>query len=226
MYLSRLILNPRSRTVQRELADLYRLHRTLMRAFPDGLAEGEERILFRVDESREGGIPVCLVQSWLEPDWTFLEARRDYLLPLDSLWWEDHRNPAVKPFDPVFRRGQLLVFRLRANPTVKRQGKRHALFKEALQRKWIERKAAEGGFRLLSLTTISEGNRYGYRPLAGKRTGSERDGKRAHRLTLYAVRFEGTLTVQDPDRFAATIQRGIGPGKGLGFGLLSVAPPR
>ena len=218
MYLSRLILNPRSRTVQRELADLYQLHRTLMHAFPDGLAPGEERILFRVDESREGDVPICLVQSWLEPDWAFLEARRDYLLPLDSLWWEDRRNPAVKPFDPVFRAGQRLAFRLRANPTVKRHGKRHALFKEELQRRWMERKAADGGFGLLSLTVIPEGNRHGFQR-------ARPEGK-SRRLTLYAVRFEGILVVQDPVRFAETIRRGIGPGKGLGFGLLSVAPPR
>ncbi len=218
MYLSRLILNPRSRAVQRDLADLYRLHRTLMRAFPDGLAEGEERLLFRVDEEREGALPICLVQSWLEPDWSFLEERRNYLLPLDTRWWEDRRNPAVKPFNPVFRTGQALAFRLRANPTVKRQGKRHALFKEELQRRWIERKAADGGFALQSLTIIPEGKRHGF-----QRSKTE---ERSRRLTLYAVRFEGLLVVQDPLRFAETIRRGIGPGKGLGFGLLSVAPPR
>ena len=34
MYLSRLILNPRSRRVQRELAEPYEMHRSLMKAFP------------------------------------------------------------------------------------------------------------------------------------------------------------------------------------------------
>ena len=37
MYLSRLILNPRHRRVQREVANPYEMHRSLMRAFPDNL---------------------------------------------------------------------------------------------------------------------------------------------------------------------------------------------
>ncbi len=218
MYLSRLILNPRSRAVRRDLADLYQLHRTLMRAFPDNLEEGEERILFRVDEERGSAVPICLVQSWHRPDWSFLDAREGYLLPTDSPWWEDRRNPAVKPFDPTFHRGQVLAFRLRANPTVKKQGKRHALFREELQQRWIERKADRHGFRLLSLTIVPEGNRRGYQQVEG--------ASKRRRLILYAVRFDGILAVEDPVRFAEAVRHGIGPGKGLGFGLLSLAPPR
>ena len=37
MYLSRLILNPRNRRVQREIAGPYQMHRSIMRAFPDNL---------------------------------------------------------------------------------------------------------------------------------------------------------------------------------------------
>ena len=35
LYLSRLILNPRSRQVMSEMAHPYEMHRTLMRAFPE-----------------------------------------------------------------------------------------------------------------------------------------------------------------------------------------------
>jgi CRISPR system Cascade subunit CasE len=45
-----------------------------------------------------------------------------------------------------------------------------------------------------------------------------------HGLQLASVRFEGVLRVVDPERMAATLQTGIGSGKGLGFGLLSIAP--
>ena len=34
MYLSRLAINPRSRDVQQDLADIYQMHRTVMSAFP------------------------------------------------------------------------------------------------------------------------------------------------------------------------------------------------
>ena len=57
MYLSRLILNPRNRRVQREVTDPYQMHRSIMRAFPDGLKPEEERVLFRVEgHSRSAGL--------------------------------------------------------------------------------------------------------------------------------------------------------------------------
>ena len=46
-----------------------------------------------------------------------------------------------------------------------------------------------------------------------------------HKLRLLAVRFDGLLQVTDPDRLRETVRRGIGSGKGFGFGLLSLARP-
>jgi len=40
---------------------------------------------------------------------------------------------------------------------------------------------------------------------------------------LYSVRYDGILTVTDPEAFRLTQVRGIGPAKGFGCGLLSVA---
>ena len=47
----------------------------------------------------------------------------------------------------------------------------------------------------------------------------------SHELQYTAVLFDGTLQVHDPIRLQQTLQAGIGSGKGLGFGLLSLAPP-
>ncbi len=85
MHLSRLILNPRSRPVQRDLADPYQLHRTVMSGFPATLPN-TERVLYRLDEDPRAGRLSLLVQSQEPPDWSALPA--DYLLPPD-------------PFDPV-----------------------------------------------------------------------------------------------------------------------------
>jgi CRISPR system Cascade subunit CasE len=38
------------------------------------------------------------------------------------------------------------------------------------------------------------------------------------------VLFEGRLEVVDPGKAQATLKQGIGPGKALGLGLLSLAP--
>jgi CRISPR system Cascade subunit CasE len=215
MYLSRLILNPRSRRVQREIAEPYQMHRSLMRAFPDDLAEGQERVLFRLETDGRSGVPTMLVQSWAAPDWSWLEMpnARDYLLPGSA------PNPAVKPFHPRLAAGQVLAFRLRVNPTVKRtvdgKKKRLALYREDEQRRWLQRKAEQGGFRLLSVHARDTANVGGWAP------GDDR----RHKLKLYAVRFDGLLQVVDPQRVVEAVRRGIGSGKGLGFGLLSLAKP-
>ena len=223
MYLSRLTLNPRTRRVQRELANPYDLHRTLMSSFPETLPPGE-RVLFRVDVDDRTGVPTVLLQSHSAPDWAWLgdPHANGYLL----------RAPESKPFELTFAEGQTLAFYLRANPTVKhsepgeRQGRRDPLYREEDQLKWLERKAADGGFHLVRVTVLKEGNTYGQQPVEkpAEDTEKEKSPKR-HRLTLYAVRFEGLLQVTDPARFWETVQQGIGPGKGLGFGLLSLALP-
>ena len=213
MYLSRLILNPRSRRAQREIADPYQMHRSLMRAFPDDLKESDERVLFRLDADTRGGAPTVLLQSWLEPSWDWLddEGARGYLL----------RPPETKAFDLRLAAGQVLAFRLRANPTVKRKfddgdHKRVGLYREEEQIEWLKRKGEQGGFRLLAARAGSE-----------SRVGGviRRDGEnKPHKLTLLAVQFDGLLQVTDPDRLRETVRQGIGSGKGLGFGLLSLAP--
>jgi CRISPR system Cascade subunit CasE len=217
MYLSRLILNPRNRRVQRELAEPYELHRSVMRAFPDDLQADEERVLFRVDQDAHGGPPTLLVQSWTQPDWSWLgeEGARAYLLPVDV------PNPAVKAFGLTLATGQVLAFRLRANPTARKRlpdgsRKRVGLYGDKEQRAWMARKARQGGFRILSVQVRDETDV----------SGHLRRGGEAHALKLCAVRFDGTLEVVDPEAVRKTVQTGIGSGKGFGFGLLSLAPAR
>ena len=212
MYLSRLILNPRSRRVQKELSDPYQMHRSIMRAFPDNLDTDEERVLFRVDAPRGGGPLTLLVQSRSKPDWSWLaqhEGARAYLLDTEE------PNPWVKEFAPEFKPGQVLAFRLRANPTIKRKGKRLGLYRDEEQMNWLARKAEQSGFRLLSVRTASEA------VLGGVvHTESRKDN-----LRLLSVQFDGLLQVQEPELLRLAARDGIGSGKGFGFGLLSLAKP-
>ncbi len=215
MYLSRLILNPHQRRAQRDLANPYDLHRSLMTAFPPDLPAGE-RVLFRVDTPRRSGLPTVLLQSHTGPDWNGLSDRQDYLLPEPH--WPPHvyANPATKRFDLSLSPGQTLSFRLRANPTVKRDGSRHGLYQEEDQRAWLARKGERNGFRPVRVTVVQEGNTVAWKP--------RRDGKR-RKLTLFAVRFEGLLQVTEPDGLWDAVRTGVGPAKSFGFGLLSLAPP-
>ena len=84
MYLSRLILNPRNRRVQSELARPYELHRSVLRAFPATLP-ASERVLFRVDHDARGERIVLLVQSESRPDWSWAKQAPGYLLEGGSM---------------------------------------------------------------------------------------------------------------------------------------------
>lgn len=214
MYLSRLTLNPRTRRVQRELANPYELHRTLMGCYREDLPK-EERVLYRVEIDARTGVPVVLLQSHERPQWAWLGEpdARDYLI----------KAPDTKAFELSFAAGQLLAFRLRANPTARRSlpdgsRKRVGLYREEEQIAWLERKGERGGFSVVS-ARIGEQER-----VTGWTRGKPK-GKRSP-LTLLSVQFDGLLQVTDPGALWQTVQAGIGSGKGFGFGLLSLARPR
>jgi len=221
MYLSRLALNLRSRQVRSELADFYQMHRTVMSAFPEKL-QPNERVLFRLDIHPRTGVPILLVQSQYQPDWCFLtRPDKDYLLLGEDLAL-GLENPAVKTVNLAFTPGQVLSFRLRANPTVKKdrpgkkQGRRVGLLRQEDQLDWLKRKIEVGGASLLSASFTHD----------QFATGKLYRGSSTHDLQYVAVQIDGTLQVKDPARFQETLQAGIGSGKGMGFGLLSLAPAR
>lgn len=215
MYLSQLILNPRNRRMQKEIAQPYQMHKSLMRAFPDDLKEGDERVIFRLETARTGALTL-LVQSLTLPDWSWLAEpnARGYLLPVDK------PNPAVKSFDLNLAPGQVLAFRLRANPTIKRRfesgdHKRVGIYGEEKQIEWLKRKGERGGFHVLSVRTSNQ-------TMVG---GKIRRNGTTHELRLLSIRFDGLLQVEDPIQVQEAVRQGIGSGKAFGFGLLSLARP-
>lgn len=244
IYLSRLLLNPRSRAVRSDLADCHQLHRTILSAFPEtpaGAAGAREHlgVLYRVETaSRDGGIRL-LVQSRIAPKWSGLSA--DYLRDTAG----DGENPACKRVDERYARlsnGMSLLFRLRANPTkrVSRRsenehdgerwhGRRVELRKEEEKLEWLNRKGEQGGFRPLAVRTNPDVADVRATPganVTGRRPARPPDqaGQPVGRLTFGSVLFEGRLQITDADQFRQTLGAGIGSGKAYGFGLLSIMP--
>jgi CRISPR system Cascade subunit CasE len=212
VYLSRLQLDPRSRQARTDLANPYQLHATLCHAFA-GPEEKPPRFLWRLEE---GGVPVVLVQSVVEPHWERLEAR----FPGYFVQKPDERpNPVCKPL-PLehLQPSQVLRFRLRANPTVTRKDpqnpekrKRHGLKSVEEQLEWLARQGQKGGFAVLgAMVAQSE------RVRMYKHYGSDP-------IVLQSVLYEGHLKITDLEAFKATLARGLGHAKALGFGLLSIA---
>jgi CRISPR system Cascade subunit CasE len=200
MFLSRLKMNIRNKRVRHELEDVYELHRTLLGAFSEKPNGASSKVLFRVEDDPTTKNPQVLVQSEMEPDWGPMLLETHYLLD----------KPDVKRYDPMIRNGQILRFRLLANPTKKHDNKRLGILNEDEQVIWLDRKAKENGFCLAQVTTIPRGFSKGTR--------------QGVKMTFYALQYEGVIKVTDADKFIVGLKNGIGSAKGFGFGLLSIAP--
>ncbi|HFQ94140.1 MAG TPA: type I-E CRISPR-associated protein Cas6/Cse3/CasE [Anaerolineae bacterium] len=211
MYLSRLLLNNRSRYLWRSVIEQpYKLHQIVMSGFPDGVKRADANVLHRLDMADTA--VTLLVQSDIQPDWSRLDER--LLLPASP--FDPVPNPAVKKINGLpLDNGRILRFRLRANPTKRlssgkgnKPGKRVQLFHEEEQLAWLKKRAAANGFSLIDVQIIPEGNQT----------------DRRKRLTIYTVQYDGRLQITDADKFREALQKGIGPAKAFGCGLLSIAP--
>lgn len=235
MFLSRLILDPRSRHVRRDIADCQQMHRTLMSAFVNhpalveargavGNARAQVQMLYRLEVDTGTNRTVVLVQSLVQPDWSRLGP--GYLLTPAQVKDVTAHYAAIED-------GMILAFRLLANPTKKidtksgpdgkrRNGRRVELRREEDLLAWLKRKGEGSGFALESVIgrPVLADVRTSLSGSAGLVTG-RRDGAR---LTFGSTLFEGRLRVTDAELFRRALSVGIGSGKAYGFGMLSVAP--
>lgn len=204
MFLSKLTLDPRHPQARRDLSDAYEMHRTLARAFASDAETAPARFLWRL-ERRADYQPssVVLVQAAQPADWSALEAFPGYA---DEI----HANKAVD-LESLIQPGARYRFRLLANPTVTREGKRYGLMREDEQLAWI----------------VRQGERHGFSVLGCVRGVDERlqvrQGRGGNRITLHTAMFEGLLQADAPESMRQGLLNGFGHGKAMGLGLLSLA---
>lgn len=222
MLLHRIHLNPRCREVRRDIADPYQLHASLCRAFspPEQKCPPGE-FLWRLEpETDAAWQPRILVQSRSAPEWSCIETPG----------WLVEANAAIDLREKLaldaLKAGKRFRFRLQANPCVTRNGKRIGLMKVTEQEAWLQRKGEQHGFALPELTAFdfadSEQPRLDVRIAHEKLlVGRQHSG---NGIRIYSVMYEGRLVVTDPDRFKDAMANGIGHGKMMGLGLLSVVP--
>ena len=208
MYLSRLLLDPANRQVISEISNRYELHRTLSAQFKDKKRE-DIGLLYRLEEPDlyEFTPLTLLVQTLIEPHWEKL-YQTGYLV----------QKAETKLYEPTFEPGEVFYFRLLANPTVRRgkgdfAGKRVELRLDEEREAWLARKGEKGGFALRGMRSKDLGKISSYRFIDGKK----------QTLTHQAVLYDGVLEVQAAEQFMTSLQKGIGPAKAFGFGLLSLA---
>lgn len=236
IYLTKMILNPLCKQVRIDLGNPQELHRTVSKAFPE--SENQERlpkhlretprnkfdILHRLDVDRRRAKAVLLVQSKIEPDWSFLPA--DYA--------EEISCKSVHGQYSKIENGMTLLFRLQANPSKRdktkfdaekpKQRRRFALFRDEDRIEWLARQGERTGFRLANIK-VSPTQAINNAASVEEGKIVFRKSRNAERIIFGSVVFEGVLQVTDAEKFQAeALQKGIGAGKAYGFGLLSVAP--
>lgn len=182
----------------------YELHRAVWSVFP-GHEDDRRGFLFRVEVEQPGLASTLLVQSEWEPE-----------APATNI-----RVLASRPYLPKLSVGQLLRFRLTGNPIktipdvrrrLNRKGEvkscRVPLIQEESQFGWLGRKLHDAAH--VQTAVINK-----IQPLYFRK--SSRAGK------IMAVTFDGLLQVTNPNLLWQLMQSGIGPAKGFGCGLLSLA---
>lgn len=204
MFLSKLTLDPRHPQARRDLSDAYEMHRTLARAFAPDSETAPGRFLWRL-ERRADYQPssVVLVQSAQPADWSVLDAFQGYA---DKI----HANKSVD-LGILIQPDARYRFRLLANPTVTRQGKRYGLTREDEQLAWIARQGERHGFSILGCVRSTDERL------------QVRQGRGGNRITLHTALFEGLLQAAAPEALRLGLLNGFGHGKAMGLGMLSLA---
>jgi len=224
MFLHRIHLNPRCGHARRDLADAYQMHSTLCRAFSESNQKCPPcEFLWRLEPETDGdGFPRVLVQSRSIPDWERIA---------DMEWFARDPDPSIDLAQKLqldtLQIGQRFRFRLRANPCIERQGRRQGLLRAEEQETWISRK----GLNQCGFSLPEAGSWIVARP-SSRRVSLQITQEQMIRvkqrsgndLTVFSVLYDGVLIVSDPSAFRQAFAAGIGHGKALGLGLLSLVP--
>ncbi|RBQ21069.1 type I-E CRISPR-associated protein Cas6/Cse3/CasE [Spongiactinospora rosea] len=220
MFLTKLLINPRSAAFRRDVADVHDMHRTVMSGYPEmpptGTFRSEHGVLWRIDTLPNGHI-IQYVQSRTEPDWSGLPT--DLLLKAAEV-------RSLQPVLDAVAPGRRFAFRLMANPTRcahakdSTDRKRVPLRQPAQQLEWLIGKGEQHGF----VIPVSRQGGPDVAPSPAPRLIGKR--RESRKITIDPVRFDGHLVVTDPELFTAALTTGIGRAKSYGCGLLSLAPAR
>jgi|GEM_PF-6409013 len=200
MYITQIVIDCMDRHAMRTLSDIYRLHQLVMTGFMQ--YDEPSRVLFRVEPEVRETFVRLLIQSHLKPSWEQTDQ-----------WQRSIIAVQIKEFSPQFRKGTQFRFRLRANPVVKKNGKRQGLIRDEVIVEWLKSKEERIGATFPSVLSIDE----------GYVTGNKKVGEKIDRVNIKTVRYEGSLKVTDANKFHEAFTKCIGPAKAFGCGLISLA---
>lgn len=218
MYFSKITLKPTANQAdyaQMVCSNTYKEHQVLWKLFDDD-PKAKRDFIYRYEPQNN------------TPAYYIVSSRK----PVDSSFLWDIQT---KDYKPVLNTGQQFAFMLRVNPVITKEGKRHDVVMhekhridyknmdknkrpttqelvEKAGRKWLTKRAEQGGFSFNDSSVRIDG----YRP----NTSGRKKGKKEIRYNT--MDFRGILTVTDTDKFTKTLMQGLGKSKAFGCGLMLI----
>lgn len=210
MYLTRMTLHSGRRATREALASPQMLHACVLNCWPEpqvGQDRGGGRVLWRVDPGNPN--PDLYIASPSRPDLTAMVEEMGW--PASDKGW------GTKGYDAFLDRldeGQRWRFRLTANPTRRATGPSGRKVRvphvgDEFQTRWLIDRAGHIGAEGVEARVMRR------ETLNFRRQNSK--------VTLATATFGGVLTVADPERLRLALINGIGPAKGYGCGLMTLA---
>lgn len=228
MYISRFSFNRARRQTRLLLANPQALHAQVLESFaPSQHTETSAgRVLWRVDS--DVNTSTLFITSPERPDLTaFVEGSG---WPTSETW---QTREYIQRIESI-RLGQKWGFRFTGNPvSTKRQdapeldkrprGVRVPHVTPEQQLNWLLERSNAAGFMCVTEPhpEVSVSNR---REVRFHKNNLDIPSSRKNMVTLRTAQFDGLLTVTNADAFKRTLTFGLGPAKGYGCGLLTVAP--
>jgi len=217
MHFTRFEINPARRAARFLLASPQKLHAAVLAAFPStAQTEGEGRVLWRIDQHPNQ--VVLYLASPGKPDLTHL---------VEQVGWPSSHGWDTRDYTTLLDRlttGEEWRFRLKANPVSSRRknttverSQRFGHVTVAQQACWLLDRAERNGF------TVPEGE-HGEPDVAVRGRETLKFARAGQTVTLATAVFEGRLKITDAELFRSNLIHGIGPAKGYGCGLLTLAP--
>lgn len=200
MYLIKVELNRRLPEVRHALGDCQAMHRLITGLF--GASRQDAGILYRSNVVRDQLILYIYASQPVssETQGQYAVTQRDISSLLEQL-----TEGCVRSFDLIASPSKKVMVAGQKN------SQRRILREPAERQQWLERKAEQNGFRILSCTELEQIH------TAGKHS-ADNGGTMYHD----AYHYQGVLQITDAAAFRNALQGGIGSGKAYGFGMMMV----
>lgn len=192
MYISKILIDVKIPAVRHDLNSPDLFYNTLK------AMTGDSKPVYRIENvplNQTDFIQPVVVVSESKPDIRKSGKPAGYFKGIETL---EYKLP--------LREGMVYRFLIKANPSVKILFKKYDVDTDEARKRWLESECSSNGFELIDCKCTDDG-------YITSRENSRR---------LSSVIYEGALKIYDEKKFSSALHRGIGRGRNLGLGLLSI----